>query len=123
MATMLQTLVRSNRPEASVALGVINGFLPCPLVLSFAAIAATSASVPQGMLVMFAFGLGTFPAMLFMGAVGWLVPPSVRQTGVRVSGVLLIALAVMTIARGIVPMSWHGHHDMNVSHHSPEKTG
>lgn len=123
MATMLQTLVRSNRPEASVALGVVNGFLPCPLVLSFAAIAATRASVIEGMLVMFAFGLGTFPAMLFMGSVGGIVGPSIRQTGARVSGVLLIVLAVFTIIRGVLPMASHGTHNMNAFHHTVDDIG
>ena len=58
---------------APLAFGVLNGLLPCPLVYAFAAQAAASGGPLQGLQVMAAFGLGTFPAMLAMGGLGlWL---------------------------------------------------
>ena len=45
---------------------MLNGFLPCPLVYAFAAQAAGSGGALPGLLVMLAFGLGTFPAMLLV---------------------------------------------------------
>ena len=109
LARMLHTLVQSPRRDAALALGVVNGFLPCPLVLSFSAIAAASAGPVSGVLIMFAFGLGTFPAMLFMGSVGRLLPTAVRSSGVRLSGALLILFSLFTIARGLSPLSPHAH--------------
>ena len=57
----LQALLASRSPAAPVALGVLNGFLPCPLVFAFAALAAAAGTFEAGVLTMAAFGLGTFP--------------------------------------------------------------
>jgi sulfite exporter TauE/SafE len=86
------------------------------------------------MLVMAAFGLGTFPAMLAMGGAGmWLrsgtlQPVSVsalkgggavlqraqatnwRLNGVRVAGGFIVALGLITLARGLLPLALHGLH-------------
>ncbi|NNJ79518.1 MAG: sulfite exporter TauE/SafE family protein, partial [Xanthomonadales bacterium] len=46
------------------ALGVLWGFLPCGLVYTILITAASTGSAGSGAAVMFAFGLGTAPAML-----------------------------------------------------------
>ena len=102
-ARILNTLVQSNQPSAAVALGVANGFLPCPLVFAFAAVAAASGSVFTGLVIMLAFGLGTFPAMLLMGNVGMMLSPLLRQRGVWLSGVFVFVIGLLTVARGVVP--------------------
>jgi uncharacterized protein len=71
LASGLRQLTRSTRPGAPLALGVLNGFLPCPLVYAFLAQAAGSGGPLSGLLIMATFGLGTFPAMLAMGGIGW----------------------------------------------------
>ena len=120
---------------------MLNGLLPCPLVYAFAAQAAASGGPLQGLLIMAAFGLGTFPAMLMMGGVGlWLrrdTAPARTQTihasflpraapvlrtnwrlhgmhsvawraqGVRVAGAFIVLLGVITLARGLLPISAH----------------
>ena len=63
----LSGVIAAPSPAAPLALGVLNAFLPCHLIYAFAASAAATASVGRGMLVMLAFGLGTFPAMLSLG--------------------------------------------------------
>src|SRR3546814_9260711 len=69
----LRDLLRAPGLSPPLAFGVLNGFLPCPLVYAFAAQAAGSGGPLPGLLVMLTFGLGTFPAMLLMGGFGgWL---------------------------------------------------
>ena len=81
LAPALRDLLRAPGPAAPLAFGVLNGFLPCPLVYAFAAQAAGSGGALPGLLVMLAFGLGTFPAMLLMaGLGGWL-----RRAGRRLA--------------------------------------
>jgi sulfite exporter TauE/SafE len=87
-----------------LAFGVLNGFLPCPLVYAMIAQAASTFDVLSGCLTMAAFGLGTFPAMLAMGGVGRLLAPSWRQRGVRLAGSFILALGLITLSRGIMPM-------------------
>lgn len=132
----LRDLVRSPNPGAPLAFGVLNGFLPCPLVYAFAAQAAASGGPLPGTLVMLVFGLGTFPAMLFMGGAGLLFrsrvqqaaiqtsPPGLfkgngtgtwlsaewRMHGVRIAGVFIVLLGLITVARGILPIAAHGLH-------------
>lgn len=109
-AGVLRTLLRSKRPSAPLALGVANGFLPCPLVFAFAAMAAATAAVEPAVLTMVAFGLGTFPAMLFMGAMGRVMSPGVRHWGVRAAGTFVLLIGVVTVVRGLAPGLLHVGH-------------
>ncbi len=122
LASALRGLVRSPSPAAPLAFGVINGFLPCPLVYGFLAQAAASGNAVPGMAIMAAFALGTFPAMLIMGGMsGWLrerisAGPTaaaqsiaLRQKLGLVAGAFFVLFGLITLARGIIPMSLHGH--------------
>jgi sulfite exporter TauE/SafE len=108
LAAGLRGMARSPRLEAPLALGVLNGFLPCPLVYAFAVQAAATASVLPGMAVMAAFGLGTFPAMLLMGFGGAVMGPRLQRA--RVAGALLLVLGLITLARAMLPAPLHGIH-------------
>ncbi|HEX4153924.1 MAG TPA: sulfite exporter TauE/SafE family protein [Steroidobacteraceae bacterium] len=110
LATALRSLLRTRGHAAPLAFGVVNGFLPCPLVYAMVAQAASSLDVLSGCLTMAAFGLGTFPTMLVMGGLGRLLAPRWRQHGVRLAGGFILALGLVTLARGIVPMTAHPHH-------------
>ena len=110
-ASALRALLKSPRRSAPLAFGVLNGFLPCPLVYAFAAQAASSGGALPGLGMMLAFGLGTFPAMLMMGGAGaWLrAGPGGgvrwRLRGVRAAGAFIVVLGAITLARGVLPMS------------------
>jgi uncharacterized protein len=107
----LRSLVNAHGQAAPLALGVFNGFLPCPLVYAFAAQAASTAGALPGVLTMAAFGLGTFPAMLFMGSVGQLLGSEWRRRGVWLAGGAILLLGVVTLGRGALPPAahvWHG---------------
>lgn len=131
LAQALRRLVAAPGLTAPLALGVLNGFLPCPLVYAFAAQAAAAGGPAQGLATMVAFGLGTFPAMLAMGAAGlWLQrgsggPPARpvhapflalaaplprtdwRLLGVRAAGGFIVVLGLVTLARGVWSMGSH----------------
>jgi uncharacterized protein len=130
----LRPLLHAPGVGAPLALGAINGWLPCPLVYAFAAQAAGSGGAASGA-QLFWFGLGTFPAMLVMGGLGlwWrrgsvpvaagaatlhFVPHAPRLPGVgarvwsvRLGGGLIVLLGLVTFARGLWPMTatmgWH----------------
>lgn len=108
LAAGLRSVARNPRLSAPLALGALNGFLPCPLVYAFAVQAAATAAVLPGMALMGAFGLGTFPAMLFMGFGGALLGPRFKQA--QVAGALLLVLGVITLARAMLPAPVHGGH-------------
>jgi sulfite exporter TauE/SafE len=105
LAASLRTLVAAPGAAAPLALGALNGFLPCPLVYAFVAQAASTAGVLPGFLTMAAFGLGTFPAMLMMGSIGRMLAPAWRQRGVWLAGGCIMLLGLITLARGL-----HGGH-------------
>ena len=119
LARALGGLLRAPGPAMPLAFGVFNGFLPCPLVYAFLAQAAGSGGALPGLLVMLAFGLGTFPAMLLMGGLGawahsargrtaWM-PENWRRRGVDAAGVFIIVLGLITFVRGVMPMGPHPH--------------
>jgi len=108
----LRSLLGRRGFAAPLALGVLNGFLPCPLVYAMIAQAASTFNALSGCLTMAAFGLGTFPAMLAMGGIGRLLAPSWRQRGVRLAGSFILALGLVTLSRGIMPMMGHNMHHL-----------
>ena len=109
----LRGLLNRRGHAAPLAFGVLNGFLPCPLVYAMVAQAASTATVLYGCLTMAAFGLGTFPTMLAVGGVGRLLGLRWRQRGVRVAGAFILALGLITLGRGVVPITTgHGMHHL-----------
>lgn len=110
LGSALRNLQRAEGFAAHVALGVFNGFLPCPLVYAFAAQAAATFSPLSGALTMVLFGLGTFPAMFLIGNAGPLLGLQWRQRGVWLAGGFVGVLGLITLARGVLPIAGHlGH--------------
>jgi len=87
-------------------LGMFNGFLPCPLVYAFLMQAMFEGNPIKGMLVMFFFGLGTVPAMLFASKIFQVVSPKLRKRLSSFAGIIVILLGVWIILRGF----GMGHH-------------
>jgi uncharacterized protein len=103
----LRSLMTAHGHAAPLALGVFNGFLPCPLIYAFLAQGASTAGALPGFLTMASFGLGTFPAMLMMGTVGQVLAPAWRQRGVWLAGSCILLLGFLTLGRGILPFAAH----------------
>jgi sulfite exporter TauE/SafE len=100
----------------ALALGMVWGWLPCGLVYSALALAATSGDWQRGALVMAGFGLGTLPAMVATGLVAGRLGGLARAAAPRrIAGVMLIAFGLWTLAasgavaplRGAPPPSCH----------------
>lgn len=102
------------RPGSSLARSIlwggVWGWLPCGLVYSALAVAATSATPASGAAVMAAFGLGTLPAMVAMGTFAHQAMARARSTtSRRLAGGLLVAFAVWTLAgSGVAERLWNG---------------
>jgi len=80
--------------------GFLNGLMPCALVFSLTLKAATAPSIATGAAWLFAFGLGTVPAMLLAGVLAhWLGGQSLLWLR-RVGGLVAIALGVQAVWAG-----------------------
>ena len=93
-------LVASERRGALVALGALNGLLPCGLVYGMLAVAAGTGSAASGALTLAVFGLSTIPALALTGWLGARLRPSRRVWMQRAAGALVVAMGLLTVARG-----------------------
>ncbi len=104
--------------SGAIGLGLAWGWLPCGLTYSMLLLAATTASVTNGALVMAAFGLGTLPAMVsatvaFERAAKLLAN---RATLRSAAGMLLLVFGVYTAGSAlyhVVAKGAHTGHDMS----------
>lgn len=98
--------------SASFGLGLLNGLLPCGLVYGVLAVAAASGTPLRGTVVMAVFGLSTIPALYLLAGTGFLMRPLWRKRVSVISGVLVVVLGIITIARGTPVMQvFHGDHE------------
>jgi sulfite exporter TauE/SafE len=85
-------------------LGALNGLLPCGLVYSALLVTAASGGSLPGALGMFLFGAGTVPALLVMGLGAGALSVRLRQTLVRVAGILIVIVGVQLALRGLAAL-------------------
>ena len=102
----------------AIGLGLAWGWLPCGLTYSMLLLAATTASVTMGALVMAAFGLGTLPSMVsatvaFERAAKLLAS---RATLRNVAGSLLLAFGAWTAGSAVYHLIAHGAHGGRPDH-------
>jgi sulfite exporter TauE/SafE len=105
LGRLLRGVMSSRSWAAPLALGVLNAFLPCQLIYAFAARAASTASIGEGMLTMLSFGLGTVPAMLAVGSARAFAP-ALRPRLATLSACIVLLFGVVTVVRGF---NWFGH--------------
>lgn len=85
--------------------GMIWGWLPCGLVYTALAFAATAGDVVKSSLSMLAFGIGTLPAVMTVGIMtGILTRLSRMQRAKQLVGLLFIALALFAAFPWLNPM-------------------
>ncbi len=83
----------------AVGLGLLWGWLPCGLVYSALVLALASGDPVLGALFMIAFGLGTLPMVLTLGATArWLAGLARRHWIRQLAGGVVILLGVLTVA-------------------------
>jgi sulfite exporter TauE/SafE len=84
-------VVPVRKPWQALVLGLVWGWLPCGLVYSTLSWSLASGSAADGALLMAAFGLGTLPMLLAMGAAARWLGHVARQPWVRRgAGVLIL---------------------------------
>jgi sulfite exporter TauE/SafE len=102
IARWLFFLLRSRRLASKPALGFFTAFLPCMLSWAMIIKAATMPSLVGGFLTMFAFGMGTIPALFFTGLSASLLSLKVRFLGERTAAVSVIAMGLILVYKGAV---------------------
>ena len=81
--------------------GAINGLMPCSMTMAMAVQATTASSVPEGVLLMLAFGAGTLPSMLSATFLFGRLGPRLRGWLLRIAALFVIALGGSTLWQGI----------------------
>lgn len=93
-----------NRTQA-LLFGMVWGWLPCGLIYTALALAATTGNVVHSALTMFSFGLGTLPAVMGVGIMTtFLTRLSKSQRFKRIVGVLFIVFALLAAFPWLNPM-------------------
>jgi sulfite exporter TauE/SafE len=88
--------------------GMIWGWLPCGLVYTALTLAATTGDVVRSTMTMFAFGIGTMPAVMGVGIMtSWMVRLSSMRKFRQATGITLIVLALMAAFPWLNPMVRH----------------
>lgn len=106
-------------PSQALALGFFWGWLPCGLVYSTLALAATSGSMVNSALLMLAFGVGTLPVLFLMGGFAEKLQRFTQHKKIRyVAGLLLIVFGAMILTKAL-----SGGHGMNTETHHGMKPG
>ncbi|MBT8141756.1 MAG: sulfite exporter TauE/SafE family protein [Gammaproteobacteria bacterium] len=96
-----------------IMLGMLWGLIPCALVYTMLLTATVSGTVSQGAGIMFAFGLGTLPAMQGMSMFGESVRLFARKGWLRQAfGVALIIIAVYVFIINVSMDTMHIGHQM-----------
>lgn len=89
-------------PMQALGLGFFWGWLPCGLVYSTLALAATAGSAAESALLMLAFGIGTLPMLILMGGFAERLQRFTRNRWTRyIAGILLIAFGVMILMKAL----------------------
>lgn len=94
----------NNLPQAFL-FGIIWGWLPCGLVYAALALAATTGDMSRSAMTMFAFGLGTLPAVMGFGIMtDTLAKLSRIHRFKQVVGLLLVLVALIAVFPEFNPM-------------------
>lgn len=88
-------------------MGMANGLLPCGLVYAALGLSLAAGETASAMGMMFFFGLGTIPSMMFAPSLIRKLTPELRGWSLRIAGIIMIVLGIMTTLRD---GSMHGQH-------------
>lgn len=86
--------------SALLSIGLLNGFLPCGMVYVAVAGAFTQNTIPESMVYMLFFGLGTFPLMILLSFSGNWISPNIRRQLFKVAPVAIFLFGVLLLWRG-----------------------
>ncbi|GAB1259405.1 sulfite exporter TauE/SafE family protein [Aurantivibrio plasticivorans] len=99
---LTQRVMPVDRFYKALCLGLLWGWLPCGLVYSALAFSATQDNTFMSAATMFAFGLGTAPALVVSGVFAQQVQTFSRRPIVRhVMGALILAFGLWTVSSAL----------------------
>jgi sulfite exporter TauE/SafE len=93
--------LKRTAPEALLLTGMLNGLLPCGLVYAAAIGSSVMGTAGTGALYMALFGLGTWPMLFAVRMGSGLLGQKARFALRRASPVLVGAVAVLLVLRGL----------------------
>ncbi len=96
-----QKLLGQRAGVSLLAIGILNGFLPCGLVYVALAVAVTSGGLVDSVIYMALFGVGTTPVMFATALAGKLVGVGIRRWLVRLLPIGLLILGTLLLLRGM----------------------
>lgn len=99
--------------------GMLWGWLPCGLVYTILLTAAASGSTLSGAMIMFAFGVGTLPALTSLTVAG----PLISQLRSSLQARRIIGLAMMIFALWIAAWAVIMHSNMGMAGHNHAGSG
>ena len=103
-------LIPVKNPLQAYFFGMIWGWLPCGLIYSALALAATAGDIQESALTMLFFGLGTLPAVMGVGIMtGLLTRLSRMQRFKQAIGLFMIILALLAALPWLNPMAIISH--------------
>jgi sulfite exporter TauE/SafE len=101
VVALVRGVLEGGGPGRLYPTGLALGILPCGLSWTLFLGAAGTGSPIEGLLLALAFGVGTVPALLLVGAAGTFLGARARGLLYRVGGVLVAVLGGMLVARGL----------------------
>ncbi len=100
LARLVRALLEGGGPGRLFPVGLALGLLPCGASWTAFLAAAGAGSLPGGLLLSLAFGVGTLPALLLVGALATAAGARLRGALYRAGGVLVALLGVAFLLRG-----------------------
>lgn len=100
LSALAARLCTNSSPGAALTMGIVTGFLPCPIVVAFLAYSLQTGYVLTGLATMAALAAGTSLPLLVLGGAARLTRWHLRAWGTRAGGVILLLFALGTALRG-----------------------
>ena len=102
---LCRAMAGASSNKKSLVLGLLNGFMPCGALGAMWMVAAESGTALAGALLMFAFGLGTWPFMLTFGSLFSLLPERAARALPLIGGVVSVALGISLARMAVMSIS------------------
>ena len=100
LARAMSHAVRRGGTSGVVALGALNGLLPCGLVYSALLAAAAGGGAIRAGTAMLVFGAATIPVLVALGLGAARLGTRVRGALTKLAGILIIAVGIQLVLRG-----------------------
>jgi len=101
LTRLLRDQAKSEEIFAPVLLGAMTVFIPCGTTQAMEVLALTSGLALQGMLIMFAFILGTMPTFFVLGFAATQMRGQARQAFALVAALLVLGLGLYSVDSGL----------------------